>query len=222
MIADIGKDSLMILKSYVDSLVGRQQRHPSGLLGRVIGARMARQHTPETLWTISLLDVAPRDRMLDIGCGAGRAIELIAAQTPQAQVSGVDLSPAMVAAAMRRNRQAVRVGRVEVRQGDVASLPFADRMFDKVLSIHTLYFWADPQRAIAQIRRVLKPGGWLVLTFSPGKVGAVDDDACRDMVERRIIPSMQRQGFVTIRQERGPDSRQYRSMAIVGALRRQA
>lgn len=212
----------MILKSYVDSLVGRQQRCPSGLLGRAIGARMARQHTPKTLWTISLLDLAPAERVLDIGCGAGRAIERIAAQTPQAQVSGVDLSPAMVAAAIHRNRRAVKAGHVEVRQGDVAALPFADRMFDKVLSIHTLYFWTDPEQAVAEIGRVLKPGGRLALTFSPGKVGAVDDAACRDLVERQIIPSMQRQGFVTIRQERGPDSRQYRSMVIVGEIRRQA
>src|SRR5919201_6841141 len=68
------------LKGRVDTLVGPQQRCPTGVVGRLIGERMARQHLPETLWTVALLDVAPTDRVLDIGCGAGQAIELVAAR----------------------------------------------------------------------------------------------------------------------------------------------
>ncbi len=84
--------------AFVGAFVGRQQRRPTGLAGRVIGERMARQHAPETRWTIGLLDLAPADRVLDIGCGAGRAIDLIAARTPRGHVSGVDVSGAMVRA----------------------------------------------------------------------------------------------------------------------------
>ena len=202
--------------AFVGAFVGRQQRRPTGLVGRVIGERMARQHAPETLWTIGLLDLAPADRVLEVGCGAGRAIDLIAARTPRGHVSGVDVSGAMVRASSRRNARAIEAGRVEVRHGDVAALPFADRSFDKVVSIHTLYFWTDLERAMAEIGRVLTPGGRLALTLSPGKVGAADDAACRAMVEERVLPCMRRDGFTTATVERGPNSRQYRTVAVVG------
>jgi ubiquinone/menaquinone biosynthesis C-methylase UbiE len=131
-------------------------------------------------------------------------------------VSGIDLSHAMVRAAARRNARAIRMGRAEVQRGDVADLPCADHSFDKVLSIHTLYFWTDPERAIAEIARVLKPGGRLGLTFSPGKVGVPDDAGYRTMVEEYVLPSMTRHGFATARVACGPASRQYRTVAVIG------
>jgi SAM-dependent methyltransferase len=207
---------MMNLQGCVDAFIGRQHRCPTGLVGRVIGERMARQHAPETRWTIALLDLAPTDRVLDIGCGAGRAIVLIAARTPHGHVCGVDLSGAMVRASSRRNAAAIAAGRVAVQQGDVAALPFVDQSFDKVTSIHTLYFWADPERALAEIGRVLKPGGQLALTLSPGKVGAADDAGYRAMVEGCLLPSMHREGFTTAGIDRGPDSRQYRTIAVIG------
>ena len=87
------------LKGRIATLAGRQQRCPTGVVGRLIGERMAWQHLPETLWTVSVLDVARTDRVLDIGCGAGRAIELVAARVPDGHVCGIDLSHAMVRAA---------------------------------------------------------------------------------------------------------------------------
>jgi SAM-dependent methyltransferase len=207
---------MMNLQGCVGAFIGRQHRCPTGLVGLVIGERMARQHTPETLWTIALLDLEPTDRVLDIGCGAGRAIALIAARTLHGHVSGIDLSGAMVRSSSRRNAAIAAAGRVDVQQGDVAALPFADQSFDKVVSIHTLYFWADPVRAVAEIGRVLKPGGQLTLTLSPGKVGAADDAGYRAMVEGCLLPSMKREGFTTAAIERGPDSRQYRTIAVIG------
>jgi ubiquinone/menaquinone biosynthesis C-methylase UbiE len=204
------------LQGHINAFVGRQQRCPTGLAGWAIGERMARQHAVETLWTIGLLDIAPTDRVLDIGCGVGRAIDLIAARVPQGHVSGVDLSQAMVRASCRRNATAIQAGRVDVRQGDVASLPHADQHFDKIVSIHTLYFWTEPERTVAEIWRVLKPGGQLALTLSPGKIEAQDDAGYRAMVDGRILPGMRRAGFAISNVEHGPDSRRYRTVAVMG------
>jgi hypothetical protein len=63
---------------------------------------------------------------------------------------------------------------------------------------------------------VLKPGGRLALTLSPGKVGAADDAGYRTMVEGYILPSMTHHGFAMARVARGPDSRQYRTVAVIG------
>ena len=82
-------------------------------------------------------------------------------------VCGIDFSKTMLAAAMRRNAAAVRDGRVDLRLGDAADLPFAPGRFDKVFSIHSIYFWRQPVEVLKNVLRVLKPGGMLVLTILP-------------------------------------------------------
>jgi ubiquinone/menaquinone biosynthesis C-methylase UbiE len=98
----------------------------------------------------------------------------------------------------------------------VASLPFPDRQFDKVLSIHSAYFWPDLERAMAEIGRVLAPGGLVVLALSPGKIGEPVDAGFQAMVERQAIPSLELAGFSGVTSVQGPDSRQYRTVAIFG------
>src|SRR5215471_10153042 len=108
----------MHLVHWLESLLYRQHGCPTGMVGWVIGERMVRQHAPETTWTLSLLRIEPTDEVLEIGFGAGRAIELAAAQAAQGHVVGVDLSSAMVRASRRRNAEAVSARRVKLLQGD--------------------------------------------------------------------------------------------------------
>src|SRR5258706_30954 len=86
-------------------LLAGQHDHPRGIVGRLLGEQMVRQHMPETTWTISLLNLRPEDQILELGFGAGKAIELVAAQTTNGHGSGIDLSQDMVRAAIRRNAQ---------------------------------------------------------------------------------------------------------------------
>ncbi len=145
----------------------RQYRQPSGWVGRWIGGKMARQHQAENVWTVNLLDAQPADHILEIGFGPGIAIEAVAQRTNGGLVAGVDFSPTMVAAARQRNAAAIRAGRVDLRKGDAAHLPFADAAFDQAYSIHSIYFWPQPSAALKEIRRVLKRGGRLILTVLP-------------------------------------------------------
>ena len=144
-----------------------QYRQPSGLIGRWIGGRMARQHQPENLWTVNLLDVQPNDHILEIGFGPGIAVEAVAQRVTNGLVAGVDFSPTMVALASQRNAAAIRARRVDLRCGDAAQLPFADAAFDTAYSIHSIYFWANPALALREIHRVLKRNGRLILTVLP-------------------------------------------------------
>jgi ubiquinone/menaquinone biosynthesis C-methylase UbiE len=148
-------------------MISKQYRHPSGLLGFLIGYKMTRDHRPENGWTVSLLKAQPTDRILEIGFGAGMAIGALAQIVTQGKVVGVDYSKTMVRAAGWRNAQAVRSGRVELRQTEAANLPFEDGTFDKAFSIHSIYFWPQPLKALQEIRRVLKPEGMLIMTIMP-------------------------------------------------------
>jgi ubiquinone/menaquinone biosynthesis C-methylase UbiE len=86
-------------------------------------------------------------------------------------VTGLDLDPAMVA---RARANADRLGDGDLRRpsflvGDVASLAFADGSFDLVISTLSMHHWADPTAGLAEIGRVLRPGGRaLVWDFRPG------------------------------------------------------
>lgn len=202
------------------SLLAGQHGHPTGLVGRMLGEQMIRQHVPETTWTISLLDLEPENQILEVGFGAGRAIELVVTQISKGHVCGIDLSQEMVRAATRRNARTIKAGLVTLHHGDVTTLPFADSQFDKVFSIQTLYFWPDPSRALAEIFRVLKPGGRLVVTLSTGTIDgslATGLERYQQILEEQIVPSMKQLGFTQTGIKQGPLSRQFKTTAIIGA-----
>jgi ubiquinone/menaquinone biosynthesis C-methylase UbiE len=202
----------------VDAVLSGHYGCPSGLLGRVAGERMVRQHAVETEWTVSLLGLAAEERVLEIGCGAGRGLELAGRQVASGQVVGVDLSAVMVRAARRRNARAVRAGSVVVEQGDVTRLPFEEHQFDKLFSIHSVYFWPDRARALAELRRVLKPGGRLALTVTTGKAGDVSPgaDYFRKLLDEQLLPEMEQAGFQAVSVAQGPNSRGWQIAAAVG------
>ena len=161
---------------FVNRYIDRQYRRPSGLVGRYIGGLMVKQHAPENEWTVALLDAKSDDTILEIGFGGGYAIQRLSGVVTHGRLAGVDLSPTMVSQARRRNAAAVAAGRVDLRLGEASQLPFTTASFDKAFSIHSVYFWAQPMAALREVRRVLKPGGWLLLTLLPkaGSAGAAD------------------------------------------------
>ena len=109
-------------------------------------------------WMVDCLEVGPGDRFLDVGCGPGLAVAH-AAQNRGAQVVGVDASEVMVRQAHRRNRQGLREGRVAIHRADAAHLPFPDAAFTAAGSLNSLQFWPAPADGLAEMHRVLVPGG---------------------------------------------------------------
>ena len=101
----------------------------------------------------------PSGRALDVGCGPGRLAVILAREAPGLTVTGLDISPGMIEVARRRAEAAGLAGRVHFDVGDVAAMPYPDERFDLVVSTFSLHHWKDPQRGLAEIRRVLKPGG---------------------------------------------------------------
>ena len=151
----------IVLGAAVAVLLVQQCRKPWSLPGRLFIALMNRTHAAVTLWGLSEVQIPPGARVLDIGCGGGRAIALLAARGHH--VDGVDYSAASVASATSANAAFIASGQVTVRQASVSELPFADSSFDLATAVETHYYWPDPRHDFAEILRVLKPGGTLVL-----------------------------------------------------------
>jgi ubiquinone/menaquinone biosynthesis C-methylase UbiE len=200
-----------------ETVLNKHYGCPKGVMGRFVGELMVRQHEKETAWTVSIADVQPADHVLEIGFGAGKATQLLAEKTPHGCVYGIDLSATMVKRARERNAQAVSTGRVRLQQGDAAQLPFEECHFDKVVSIHTFYWWAeDPRRILTENFRVLKPGGKLLFTFSQGKIGEERDYYDQTFIEEQMFPQMKSVGFTAVSSRPGPVARQFKNLALVG------
>ena len=108
----------------------------------------------------------PGDRILEVGCGHGVLVSLLLADLTAGSVVAVDRSPAMIAAATRRNRAAVEAGRVRLQAATVADADLADGAFDVVVSFDVRAFWTPPSPEWDVVDRVLAPGGRVVVAFS--------------------------------------------------------
>jgi len=149
----------------VSQLFARESAAPRSLFALALFRWMAFRTRRENARAVAMLGLRPEHAVLEIGFGHGATIARLAQQVPRGFVGGVDPSARMLRAATRRNRRAIATGRVELRPGSVASIPFPDERFDRAVSAHSLYFWPDVEAGLREIRRVLRPGGKLVLVF---------------------------------------------------------
>ncbi len=140
-----------------------QCKKPTGLFGRLTLWRMNTSHSKLTDWGLTHTTVESGFAVLDVGCGGGRTVSKLAAMAAQGRVYGIDYSEESVAVSRRYNAQVIPVGRVEVHQADVEKLPFPDNTFDLVTGVETHFWWPDIAAGLREIRRVLKPGGTVIL-----------------------------------------------------------
>lgn len=100
-------------------------------------------------------------RALDVGCGTGQLMEQVRERFPRSQVCGVDLVAPMLRQGAERWRR--HQGQAAPVQGDSERLPFADDSFDAITCAHSFHHYPHQERAVAEMFRVLRPGGRLLL-----------------------------------------------------------
>ena len=150
--------------------------------------------------------------VLEAGCGVGAQTVTVAAQSPGARLISIDISPASLAAAKDRVREA-GLGNVAFQQADIFDLPFAPASFDHVFVCFVLEHLSDPLGALGRLKAVLRPGG--TITVIEGDHGSTyfhpdDEDARRavgclvemqarmggnSLIGRELYPLLAKAGF---------------------------
>ncbi|WP_420465060.1 methyltransferase domain-containing protein [Panacagrimonas sp.] len=138
-----------------------RQRHRDQTWAESVAGRMELHYSPGRSWEATaraLMMLLELGDVLDLASGDGVVAELL---SPHARrVTCVDVSAAVLSAAQRRLAQRTNVS---FHQGDMHQLPFEDASFDHVFALHALSYSHEPQRAIREATRVLRPGGRLVI-----------------------------------------------------------
>lgn len=186
---------LMPLRAGTAALVhrlGTQLRHPAGLPGRVTGSLMGIANARPNALAIAALDLRADESVLELGCGPGHALQALLRDARRSKVIGVDWSDVMLAQAARRNRGALATGRLELIRGDFAKLPLVDSIADAILAVNVVYFMANAA-ALGEARRVLRPGGRVVLYATHGSIMRRWPFACSDthrLVDQRRLRAL--------------------------------
>ena len=141
----------------------KQFRQPTGWMAGLTGLGMNRGHEKVWRWGMEHVAIAPDATILDVGCGGGGAVKILARTASRGKVCGMDYAEDVLPTARRVNRALIKQGRVEIKRGSVSDLPFPDDAFDLATAFETTMFWPSPVDDLREVRRVLKPGGTLLI-----------------------------------------------------------
>jgi arsenite methyltransferase len=141
--------------------LARQLGHPSGLRGRVVGTMLNRGNRRPVTEAVAALGLAGGETAVDIGFGGGLGLALLLRKA--STVHGVEISTTMLERARRTFRREIAADRLRLHEGPITALPLDDDSADAVVTTNTVYFVDDLDGALAEVARVLKPGGTFVL-----------------------------------------------------------
>ena len=126
---------------------------------------------PTNRLAVEALDLAVDATIVDVGCGTGSALRHAAAKVTQGTLIGVDPVPRMIEIAREQTATDLAADRIVFQQGTAETLPVGDTVADVVLAFDSFDHWTDPQLGLAEVRRVLRSDGYLVIVKDGGLPG---------------------------------------------------
>lgn len=181
------------------------------------GEEMERHHIPITEPVFRMMRLAPGDRVLDLGCGAGWATRMLARMVAAEKgdgnkdglVVGLDISDEMIRRAQENSRD---LHNVRYLAGSAEQIPWESNFFDKVLSVESFYYYPDQDRALDELKRVMAPGGRLFILINlysdnPYSLRWVEElkVAVHARSENEYVELLEGHGFEQVAAQRIPD-----------------
>ena len=143
----------------MDTLFSR----PEGDEGRERLRDMNEHHRPLSEWALCQLPEMRPDSIIDIGCGGGMMISLLAEKYPDARIAGIDISDTSVEYAREFNKELIGSKRCRIDSASVSRIPYDDGSFDLAVSCESYFFWPDLVRDMEEVSRVISFGGYIAI-----------------------------------------------------------
>ncbi|MCX7379913.1 MAG: class I SAM-dependent methyltransferase [Alphaproteobacteria bacterium] len=151
--------AITIFDSLPPAEKARQLANPEGEIGLAVAEFLNGNNRSANTSNLARLGLTAGQRVLEIGFGNGRAAADVLASSDKVQYAGIDISPTMVAEAVRFNAPSVAAGRATFHLGAADQMPFPDASFYAIFSSGVIHFWPDPDPSLRDLHRVLRPGG---------------------------------------------------------------
>ncbi|MBP9789234.1 MAG: class I SAM-dependent methyltransferase [Bacteroidia bacterium] len=145
--------------------MAKQLRLPEGENSKIVTEFMSKGNRTLYDFTLDQFTFFSSAEVLEIGPANGFFVQKLFERNNSLSYTGLDLSHDMITEANELNSALVTNGNARFVYGDVVSLPFRDESFDIIFTVNTLYFWSDPKVGMAELKRVLRPNGKLVIAI---------------------------------------------------------
>jgi ubiquinone/menaquinone biosynthesis C-methylase UbiE len=173
------------------------------------GDEMEDHHSDITDQTIALMNIQPKDRILDLGCGTGWASRRLARMASAGEVVGLDVADEML---HRAEEASSDFNNIRYVWGSAENIPALDSLFTKVLSVESFYYYADQNKALRELKRVMAPGGQLFILINLYKdnhyslrwVGELKVPV-QALSQAEYIALLEKHGFRNVEAHRIPD-----------------
>ena len=153
----------MTLRTRLEAQLARQLGHPAGLAGHVVARGLNRGNKQLMTTAVQALEPSPGATLADVGFGGGLGLRLLLDATDGSIVHGVEVSDAMLHRAQTTFKDELSTGRLLLHRASIEQLPLGDASLDGAITVNTLYFVPELDRAFRELARVLKGTGRVVI-----------------------------------------------------------
>ncbi|MCQ6559894.1 class I SAM-dependent methyltransferase [Paenibacillus mendelii] len=147
-----------------------------------MGEIVAERH----LWALDVMNIAPSDRILEIGCGYGHMASLICSHLIEGRITAIDRSEKMIQAAKKRTAPFMSLDKVRFVTASIHEADLGTERFDKVFAVNVNVFWMKAERELAAIKQHLLPDGHVYLFIqppAPGRLRTISDLMSHNLLE---------------------------------------